>query len=286
MLKERFFWTMLCLIAISWAINLYYAKSKQLEEPIFLDHYIETAIGDQITLYYVTNKDDRSSVNYIRAGDVEGFPQSDFFIIGDKPAPVDTFRHHELRSITFKLRNFEEGFETKSFNEIAVFYSDGRSSTASIGELVIHPEGKFEKDDQLTLEQVSGGGNSMGRVQYAFKANEPLKIQEITSPFSEQIMDQFIFSIKGYSNQLEKPFDELEFPFEVGKDKRIRIEMIPENPNYNFLYSFYVRLAGTTDEGKPFISYNHYNEPSFYLNVSQEDVNRIIAQKAGGVSVE
>ena len=40
-MKPRFFWIALILIGISWISNSIYAHSKQLDKPIFLDHYID-----------------------------------------------------------------------------------------------------------------------------------------------------------------------------------------------------------------------------------------------------
>ena len=69
-MRERYFWAAIGLIAISWIVNSLYAQSKQLKEPVFLDHYIETAMDDHnyITFYYLTNKNDRSRITYVELG--------------------------------------------------------------------------------------------------------------------------------------------------------------------------------------------------------------------------
>ena len=82
-MRESYFWVALGLIAISWIANSFYAHSKQLKEPVFLDHYIETTMDEHnyVTFYYLANKNDRSRIRYVEMGDLHGYPQNDFLYI-------------------------------------------------------------------------------------------------------------------------------------------------------------------------------------------------------------
>lgn len=285
-MRERYFWAVLGLIAISWIANSLYAQSKQLEEPIFLDHYLETTIDEEghnyVTFYYLANKNDHSHINYIRLGDVEGFPQGDYFFASTTaPHAIDTYRHQELRSITVNLRSFSDNTEQQSFNEMAVFYSDGRSSTASIGEVIVHPKRFYDNGDARALEQPSGGGSNDGSNWNTFRATEPLAIEKITFPFNEQIEDWFNFTISG--KQTEQPLDAINLPIHLEKDKSVTLKVNLNEKNFVNPFAFAIRITGTTAEGKPFTNYAHYN---LFPYLTQDDVNRIIEEKAGRDSGE
>lgn len=284
--KERYFWAALGLIAISWIVNSLYAQSKQLEEPIFLNHYIETTTDEEghnyVTFYYLANKNDHSHINYIRLGDVEGFPQGDYFFTSTTaPQAIDVFNHQELRSINVKLRSFSENTEKQSFNEMAVFYSDGRSSTASIGEVIVHPKRFYANDDTTAMEQPSSGSSNDGSSWDTFRATEPLTIEKIAFPFDEPIEDRFSFTISG--KQTEQPLDALKLPIHLEKDKSVTLRVNFKEKSFVNPFAFAIRISGTTAEGKPFTNYAYYN---LFPYVTQDDVNRIIQEKTGRDSGE
>lgn len=279
--KERYFWTALGLIAISWIANSLYAQSKQLEEPIFLDHYIETTTDEHdhnyVIFYYLANKHDYSTINYIRFGDVEGFPQGDYFYAGTTgPHAIDTYNHQELRSITVALRSFNDKKDAQSFNEMQVFYSDGRSSTASIGEVIIYPKRDYGNDDARALEQPSSGSSNDGSSWDTFRATEPLAIEKIDFPFNEPIEERFNFTISG--KQTEQPLNSLELPIRLEKDKSVTLKMNLKEKSFVNPFAFAIRISGTTEKGSPFTNYAHYNS---FPYLTQEDVNRIIEEKTG-----
>ena len=285
-LKERYFWAALGLIAISWIVNSLYAHSKQLEEPIFLDHYMETTTDENdhnyVTFYYLANKNDQSHINYIRLGDAEGFPQRDYFYT-DTTAPyaIDTYNHQDLRSITVKLRSFSDNIEEQSFNEMEVFYSDGRSSTASIGEVIIHPKRYYWNEDTSALEQPSSGSSNDGSSWDTFRATEPSAIEKIDFPFNEPIEDRFNFTISG--KQTEQPLDSLKLPIQLEKDKSVTLRVNFKEKSFVNPFEFAIRISGTTEQGKPFTNYAHYN---LFPYLTQDDVNRIIEEKTGRDSGE
>ncbi|MCM3744418.1 hypothetical protein M3193_09705 [Sporosarcina luteola] len=285
-MRERYFWAALGLIAISWIANSLYAQSKQLVEPIFLDHYIETTTDEHdhhyVTLYYLANKNDHSTINYIRLGDVEGFPHGDFFYESTTaPHAIKTYRHQDLRSITVLLRTFNEKKDAQSFNEMAVFYSDGRSSTASIGEVIIHPKRYYGNDDTRALEQPSSGGSSDGSSWDTLRATVPLAIEKIAFPFNESIENRFNFTISG--KQTEQPLDSIKLPIHLEKDKSVTLKMNLKEKSFVNPYEFAIRISGTTEKGKPFTNYAHYNSVPY---LTQDDVNRVIEAKTGRGSVE
>ncbi|WP_252501702.1 hypothetical protein [Sporosarcina sp. Marseille-Q4943] len=285
-MRERYFWAVLGLIVISWIANSLYAYSKQLKEPVFLVHYIEAVMGHQsnVTFYYLANKNDQSYINYIVLGDVEGLPQHEFIYPEASPQAVDTSKHQELRSITVELRQLNESDNDRSFNEMQVFYSDGKASTVSIGEVIIHPAGYFTSDDPIPLKLTSGGGSDDGRSSHSFLATEPLSIQKISTPFSSAFEDQLTVSITGNPNQKDKALDGIELPIHLSEGEHITVAMQLNHTAASIPSSFRINLSGTTAAGTPFTSNGGYNWQHPYLK--QADVNRIIREKTGRDSYE
>ncbi|MDN4606223.1 hypothetical protein [Sporosarcina highlanderae] len=278
-MKERLFWIALGLLIVSWTLNSLYAQSKQLSDPIFLDHYIETALDDHnyLTLYYLTNKNDRSRISHVRLGNLDGYPQHDFIYEDNSIYNIDTYNHHVLRSVSVRLRNYETEIMTDLIlNDMVVYFSDGRQTHASIGEVIIHPEGYYQREE-LVLWQRSGGGSTDGITWHSFEASESLAIEEISFPFNEPIEDRFNFSISG--RQKDRTLESLELPIHLDKDKLVTFQINLKNKSSVNPYSFPIHLAGTTEQGKPFLSFAHYH---LYPYLTQADVNKIIAEKTRG----
>ena len=286
-MRERYFWIAIGLIAISWIANSFYAQSKQLKEPVFLDHYIETAMDDHnyITFYYLANKNDRSRISYVELGELHGYPQNDILYMDHSPTNIDTYTHHVLRSVTVQLNDFGVGrSDALTFNELTAYFADGVKTTritSSIGEVIIHPERYPILDKSDALQQRSGGSSSDGSSWDTFQASEPLTIKEITFPFDEPIANQFTFSIKG--KQGHTSLDALDLPIQLNKDGHLTFEMQLRDMNYVNPFEFAVRISGTTEQGKPFTNYVMYHS---YPYLTQEDVNRIIQEKTGRDSDE
>ena len=99
-MRARFFWIALGLIGISWIANSIYAYSKQLDEPIFLDHYIETQLQDTIhmTFFYLTNKNNMATVTSVSAGEWFGHPGI-YYSSSEQVQNEQTFNNHVLRRI-------------------------------------------------------------------------------------------------------------------------------------------------------------------------------------------
>ncbi|MFS0690242.1 hypothetical protein AB1K89_13495 [Sporosarcina sp. 179-K 8C2 HS] len=285
-MKERYFWVAIGLISISWLANSLYAYSKQLKEPIFLDHYIEAVIGhhSNVTFYYLANKNDQSYINYIVLGDVEGLPQRDFIYPEASPHAVDTYKHQELRSITVELRQLNDSDEDRSFNEMQVYYSDGKASTVSIGEVIIHPSESIASDDPIPLKLSSGGGSNDGKSSHTFWATEPLSIQKISIPFRNALGDELRLSITGSHIQKDKTLDGIELPIHLAEAEHVTVAMQLDQTAASIPSSFPIHLSGTTAAGEPFTSNGGYNWQHPYLK--QADVNRIIQEKTGRNSGE
>lgn len=133
------------IVVFSWVGNYLYFQSKQLEHPIFLDHYYETYLQDEtyITFYYLSNKMDQSQVSYALLDGIEAYPASDgdfWNWTANKPRFAQEFSHQYLKSVRLKLPKFnlpiEEGSDDIwSFEEITVAFSDRQTVTANVGKI-------------------------------------------------------------------------------------------------------------------------------------------------------
>ena len=167
-MKVRFFWVALVLIGVSWVLNSIYAYSKQLDEPIFLDHYIDAEYQDDLymTFYYLTNKNDSSVVSSVSTGELIGYPEDHYFSMNK----FKTGRHSIIMFYVVPTlgSTFDPTAHTGnySFTEIDVFFSDGKKITAPIGIVTIRPRVLEESP----LEQVSSSGDG-----YHYRTMEPLQ---------------------------------------------------------------------------------------------------------------
>ena len=143
-MNTRFFWIALSLIGISWIANSMYANSKQLDEPIFLDHYIEMQLQDTIhmTFYYLTNKHDMATVTSVSASEWLGHPRTHHFS-SEQVQNEQIFNNHVLRRIDVMFDNVQLDSsnhpENHSFTELDVDFSDGKRITTPIGIVHVRP---------------------------------------------------------------------------------------------------------------------------------------------------
>ncbi|WP_172372621.1 hypothetical protein [Sporosarcina jiandibaonis] len=308
-MKGRIFWLALFLIGLSWMVNSYYAYSKRLDEPIFLDHYIEKSVLEEdesnLTLYYLTNKNDDSHVSLVNFGGITGYvARKDFFddfgfYENEFNHDIQTFTHYALRELQIELNSFEfeellNGDDELIVHEMELFYSDGRDITVPIGEVVLHLPYQIEN----VLNQPWAGSSSDNLSIFSYSAEESLTIDNITFGFDEVIKDQVFIKIDSMNtvsvpNQMADDLSvnwsrlpgieikEFKFPHELKKEEGFKLytQISPE-----FIGSLESSLVikGSTESGKPFTSYSLINNQPPYLE--QEDVNRIIQEKGKGGS--
>ncbi len=297
-MKSRVFWIILCLIAVSWVLNSIYAHSKRLDEPIFLDHYVETFAQEynQFTFYYLTNKNDRSSPTFVTIGDITGYVEqaqhipTNFFDDFNTDHDVQTFTHHVLRRIDVTLPELNAIIqeETFSFKEMEVAFSDGRQILAPIGEVVVHAH--YPDDDPL--DSWTSSSSNTGKSQFTYKAEEALAIEDVMLHFEEILQEDLLIKMRSSNEKIRNEditdamddywgklsgidVREIEFPYELEKDETLILyTQIP--PDFPALLEPLIALSGITESGRPFTHYTGFNSQPY---LEQADVNRIIEQK-------
>ena len=259
------------MIVLGWGISIAYSESRQLEEPVFLDHYIDKYVQDEMQLkfYYITNKNDGSSVDYVTIGEYPGYAENfDPFFEGVPDEAV--FNHHVLRSIdvNLDLRGMEKIDEKVQVNEINVHFSDGRTVKADIGELAIHPIDHPEKSRFLNQSGINGG-DWLG---IDISAEQFLSIEKINHSLPENVNEQL--NIEVLENEETMAFDEvfnntddiqgtaldeIEYPFELEKRQSLYFLIRPEEPVPYYIDSWFM-LSGEDEAGADFMapSYLHF----------------------------
>ncbi|MFJ7934116.1 hypothetical protein [Sporosarcina sp. NPDC096371] len=210
-MKGRFFWIALGLIGVSWIVNSMYAYSKQLDEPIFLDHYIDVVYQEHLytTFYYLTNKNDTSVINSMNAGDVMAYPAEQSYGWNglDQIDNRQTFNHYVLRSVTVEFYNPYGDVLDDSFTEMDVVFSDGRVVTAPIGHIMMQPPTMGGSP----LEQTMSSGSNDNSSQAWYRALDPLTIEAVNSSFHDDLQKDFSVKINTQHNPLESRVTDMEF---------------------------------------------------------------------------
>ncbi|QTD40424.1 hypothetical protein [Sporosarcina sp. Te-1] len=282
-MKERVFWSLLGIVGISWITNYFYADAKRLEEPIFLDHYVETTInGNYLTFYYLTNKDDDSRVNYVRMNGVDGYVENDAGFSTGGPANVQSFRHYVLRKINVAVNDASlesyAGDNDFKFNELEAFFSNYQDVKADIGEVVLKQPSTSESNNPL--EPVSWGGSNQGDSFTGFNAHEPLQVESISMAIP-QLNDRFTFKLSGGEPAQQTkdgkglPLGELQFPIRLKSGQQLNVTTYFGHSS-DYVESSYA-VTGITDEEETFQSSGTLLIAPYLL---QEDVQKIIKRKA------
>lgn len=200
------------LVVFSWGGNYLYFESKQLDEPIFMEHFYEKRVpirsddaevtdtndyvseGIQLTFYYLTNKYEPVDVVDVYIDGAEVFVDSvnyDFFGDSAQVQHVEQeFRHHYLKSVTVGIR--PEAFVTGkpgdrwTFENMAVYFDNQEMMTANIGKVSLFID---DYTPNILEDQMSSSGDN--KKEHQFVSRMPLTLDDISVPFANEISDVF-----------------------------------------------------------------------------------------------
>jgi hypothetical protein len=311
-LKEKVLWVGIILVLLSWAGNYYYFQSKQLEHPIFLDHFYETYLQDEtyLTFYYLSNKRDNSEVSYVLIDDVEAYPVSfDGFTMWTTNTPrfEQEFSHQYIKSVRIQLPQLDLPIikgsdDVWSFENIHVVFSDGETLTTDIGKVNVY--GKLPDDEVFESRMSSGSSNH--RSTESMVAIKELSVEGVNIPFSKDLAQDVYVKLNMDQEKLRKlekvyqggnppnwveedqniEWNELDgvsvkediFPLRLGKGDWMQISM-QFNPERKSYFEFGVEIYGTTAEGESFIRKSPIIDHPY---LTQKDIDEIISEKQGG----
>lgn len=319
MLKERYLWIGLFIVICSMVGNELYFQSKKLTEPIFLQHYYETFVyeGNQLQFFYLSDKAEPAEVSYVTVDDVKMNPiEVPFPSFWSKevyrPDITEEFTHHILQSVTLQLPTdsipVNEGSDDIwTFKNMEVTFTNGKTIEANIGEVRVY--GKLKADDALKNTYDSSSNRNFN--EWYAVATEPLTIDGISIPFSEQVgTDLYIklffdpkittqgdidtyskipdwYNEEFLSDMLLDDLDGISlndelFPIHLNESDYMKLYMY-FSPESKFAFDFNITIYGSTDNGEPFeyaVPINSSNRPS----LTEEDVNKIIEKQRGGMN--
>lgn len=286
-IKKYWFWFAIMAILISWTVNTWYFKSKQIDAPIFLTHYIEESIGNPtfLTLYYITNKSDHKDLQVVKLDDLLLYPQQhDGFIYMDsdqlqRQNVHQEFTHHYIRKTTFEInkdllspQHLKDGIDVKNIEAI---FSERAPMTVPIGHIRLLPPVAVSN----VLQSVSSSSSSAGDNRIVYSANEPLSIEKIDLPFDQKVKGLYEIefmknpiSTNGGQNKTANQELATEWPIELETRERF-ISTIQINMKSKSMVSLQFMIKGKTRSEKSFQIPFHAAEEPF---LTQSEVNSYI----------
>lgn len=294
-MSPRIFFSVLLVIIGGWIAAGAYTVSQQLDQPVFLDHYIENYAyeGLQMQFYYLTNKGDNNAVNFVTLGDIpaytDGFHE---MFMGGTPA-IEQYGTRELRSVNFSLDPHELNKlnETTVINEITVYLSGGESFVADIGEIIIHPD---KRSAASYLSQNSSSMSGEWSISY-LQAEEDISILGLEPQLPDAVVKNLkvhvprsaetIFSEYNYVQKIEEGLDDgggedlqnVEYPVTLDKGKSMAIS-IQNNEGIDFVLNLRMIFEGEDKSGSAIKLPVYLN---FTPELSGKKVKAIIEQKEG-----
>ncbi|MDR4889700.1 hypothetical protein RGU12_19585 [Fredinandcohnia sp. QZ13] len=311
-MKEKIFWAGILIIILSYIGNYLYFQSKQLDAPIFLEHFYELTMNEDdetaLAFYYLTNKSDPSYVNFVRIDGVEAYADSNVGFMWESQAPQfeQEYIHHYLKSVYVSLPTEFEGDGPLSFSEMEVHLSDGKTVQANIGKVILH---KSTENPNVLETRISSGSNQH-REEESMVALQPITIEKIEFPFADELSDDILMKVdleQDRLNELEKLmtganpptwFDEERdkewsdlpgvllnedlLPLHLKQNEWIRF-LMQFNPERDSYFQFSIKLFGKTKSGEKFVRELPIID---YPYLDQEAINRIIKAKESGENNE
>lgn len=314
-MKERFLWAGIVLVFLSWIGNYVYYQSKQLDQPIFLEHFYQGVISEEksFTFYYLTNKQDPAEVTHVQIdgvdmvnvlNDGQGFGM---WQDSSQPIFVQEFRHHYLKSVTLQFnKDFVQLNETKpslSFETMEVFFNNNQSTiVAEIGKVNLYQD----NSQTHVFDSRMSSSSNQHRSEEAMVTREPITIEEISIPFPKQLAGEVAVKVdldQERLNELEPVKHGGEIPewFEENRERKweetpgVSIEekklfpiYLNENewmhlymyfhPEHTSYFEFGIQIKGKNDSGEPFEQIAPIID---HPSLEQEDIDEIIAGKGG-----
>lgn len=311
-MKQYMLWIGIALFVISWIGNNVYFQAKQLDEPIFLQHYIAREMNDEeeelsLTLYYLTNKQEPLHVSYAEVDGVRLRPNDErsngwFNEWGEeqKINVVQELNHQYLMSANLQLPMDEIPFGKKdhawSFNHLTVHFTNGQQIKAHIGKAVI----KIRNQEPSLLKETEEGSSMSHFTVKTFKALRQITINSLAisiPKIADQVsikvgMDDEKFKDLGmlaelpevsvadntdWENAYGVEVDKMP-PFILEEEDWLKI-YVQYHPKQTSFFEFDITISGTTENGDDV----ELTTPiTIHPELTDTDVTNIIKTKKAG----
>ncbi len=299
---------------MSWVLNYVYFQSKQLSEPVFLDHYYVGYLDEMqsFTFYYLTNKQNTEEIAHVQIDGIESVivKNEDQWFGGwydsSEPTYVREYRHHYLKSVTLEFYrddiSFNEHGSSFSFETMEVFFTNDSSIIADVGKVDLN----LANGQETAFESRMSSGSNQHRSEEAMVSKEAVIIEDIYVPLSEEIVDDIAIKVN-YNQERLKDLDSLKttgslpewleknrelewgelpgfsfeaediYPIRLKTNEWLHLDMY-FNPNHTSYFEFSVLIRGRSESGKPI---QHRSPIIDHPNLEQQDIDKIIAVKEG-----
>ncbi|MFC4775933.1 hypothetical protein ACFO9Q_03960 [Paenibacillus sp. GCM10023252] len=196
------FTLIILLIGVSWAGNLWTYERSQLEEPLFLKHYmtLDGATGEIMKLTFLENRNSNRTVSGIR---IDELPMVQFNLNEET-----RMKHQVIRSASAELdppllRDVEG--KPLSIKHITVFFNHGEQTRVPIGDIQIV---WHSKPPSLT-NATSGGSSNDGSGFDHLIVDHTAELEAITYTHNEHVRPWFELKLNN------DPVESIKFPLSV-----------------------------------------------------------------------
>lgn len=259
-----------------------------------------------LTFYYLTNKSDSSTINFVQIDGIEAHPglNDNFMWDSQEPQFEQEYTHHYLKAVNIAFPVEFEGDGPLTFFDMEVHFSDGKTVHADIGNVILH---KMTENHNVIETQTSSSSNQH-REEKTMVALEPITVEKIEIPFEEELFDDILIKVDldqeklreleklktgapppdWFDEERDKEWSDLTgvlvsdklLPFSLEQNEWIRISM-QFNPTRQSFFEFNINLIGKTESGEEFVRELPIIDHPY---LDQETINRIIEAKEGGES--
>lgn len=312
-MKARLLWLSILIIVVSSIGNYVYYLDKQIDQPIFLDHYYVNEIYEgnemtEFTIYYITNKQNPHTIHnvFIEGMDaqISNNNYSGWHFGSEQINYEDQFKHHYLMSTKISIWTDSLNLvkdESVSIKEMTFFLSNGESITTNIGEILI-TTAPIPIEKEVIRDQLYSSSSDHFTESF-FQAEEDIVIHNVTIPFFDEIGEQFtmqystdqditselydrhqrrdrFFTYDAWKELDVTPLNSASFPIELHTNETLWL-LTQNKPKKAQSTSLTFTWEGITSEGDPFIFYTKVGD---FPVVDQEYVNQLIKEHKEGAS--
>lgn len=299
-MNPRWFFSILSAIIIGWFAAGTYASSQHLEQPVFLDHYMDDYAQEELQLqfYYITNKGDLNTINYIMLGDIPGYVDGgyidEFFDpFMEEAQYIQRYGAYDLKTVNVTLDSHEINKlkEKLTFHEMTVYFSNGSSMQADIGEIFLHPI-KSISNSLLSQNLSASSANSSVSV---VRAEEKLTITALQPHMPAEDLNSLTVQVLGADENVNEynlsdmmnekirhekgsHYNDLNYPFEMDEGEAF-VFSIRNRETVKYVLDSWMLVEGL-NEKKEKLEF-----PLYLYNIPEltaADIKAIIEQKGQG----
>ncbi|QFT89698.1 hypothetical protein FIU87_13635 [Bacillus sp. THAF10] len=266
---KKFIFTGVLLAIVSWAGNMYYYNSQQLERPIMMKHYYELPKEhiDFFRLHYITNKVEQMDIAWVE------FPE-----LGEHHLAISSDQSHDQGNYyqshkikTLHLTTYHDSLPKQKediiLTKMTAHFTNGDSHTYEIGEIV------FKESNRGPFQFRGSGGSSDGTGYDNMSSSEMgLEVTDVTIRGHERL-GNFSLTINKQEFEPKSKENGITTMKLQGKEEALPIRFLnvkhafsfeSDDPNRFHFYSIIPIINGLKENGEPFKQDFHANyEPYF-----------------------